>query len=113
MREARRKIMGKSNSKKKGGKKSGKDLPKQDAQPLPDTSEVIEEYQISADLDAQDDTTTRSKKFALKFASLKNKLKADASAGLVKLTATTAPDNLTRSAAEETAEEQIALKNRL
>ena len=72
--------MGKSSSKKKGGKKSGKDLSKQKTQSLPETAEMsLREHQISAATDTQDDTATRSKKFALKFAFLKDKLKVDAS----------------------------------
>jgi hypothetical protein len=70
--------MGKSSSKKKGGNKSERDLAKQKTQSLPETIDVIKEYPIQGVTDTQDDNATKSKKFALKFAFLKDKLKVDA-----------------------------------
>jgi len=102
--------MGKSSSKKKSGNKSGKDLPKQKTRSLPETAEVIEEHQISAATHTQDDTATRSKQFALKFACLKDKLKADTSTALDKSTVTPAPDIQTSSASDEMTEEQTVPK---
>jgi len=62
--------MSKSSSKKKGGNKSEKGLAKQNTQSLPITVDVIKEYPIQGATDTQDDTATKSKKFALKLALL-------------------------------------------
>lgn len=102
--------MGKSSSKKKGGNKSGKNPPKQKTHALPETADVIEEYQIPAATDTQDDAATKSRKFALKFACLKDRLKVDAYTEQGKSTDTSAPDNQTGSASEERNDEQAAPK---
>ena len=102
--------MSKSSSKKKGGNKSGKDLPKQKTQFLHETAGIIEQHQIPAVTYTRDDAATKSKKFALKFALLKNKLKVDTNTGLDKSTAIPALDNHTGSASDEMAEEPIAPK---
>ena len=102
--------MSKSSSKKKGGKQSRKDLAKQKTQSLPETANVIDEHQISAAAHIQNDTATKSKKFALKFTLLKDKLKVDTRAGLDKSTTLPAQDNQTGSASDEITEEQTAPK---
>jgi truncated hemoglobin YjbI len=101
--------MSKSSSKKKC-KKSGKDLPKQKTQSLPETADVIEDHQISAATHTKDDASTKSKKFALKFAFFKDRLKVDSRTGLDKSTATSTPDNQTGSASDEMVEEQTIPK---
>ena len=102
--------MSKSSSKKKGGNKSGKDLPKQSAKFLAETADIIEEHQIRTATDKLDDTATKSKKFALKFALLKDKLKVDNSAGPDNTTTTSAPVNQTVSISDGIAEDTIAPK---
>ena len=98
--------MGKSSSKKKGDKKAGKAVSKQKTKCLPETADVIEEYQIPASAaDTLDITATKSKEFALKFALLKDKLKADTRIGLDKPTAISAPDIQTGGASDEAYEE--------
>ena len=102
--------MAKSSSKKKGGKKSGKDSTKQKTRSLPKTADVIEEHPIPAATDTQDDAATKSKKFALKFACLKDKLKVDANSEQDRSTASSAPDNQTGYASDEMDGEQTAPK---
>jgi truncated hemoglobin YjbI len=103
--------MSKSSSKKKREKPSKKDLAKQKAQSLPETADINGRHQISPANGTRDDAATKSKNFALKFALLKDKLKADTSrAKLDKSTPIIAQDNPIDSAFDEIAEEQIALK---
>ncbi|MDD1635339.1 MAG: hypothetical protein LUQ06_03315, partial [Methylococcaceae bacterium] len=100
--------MVKSSSKKKN--KSGKDLPKKKTRSLHVTAEVIEEDKISATTDTQDDAATKSKKFALKFAFLKDKLELDTRTELNKSAATSILDNQTGSACDEITEDQTVPK---
>ena len=100
--------MVKSSSKKKN--KSGKDLPKKKTRSLHVTAEVIEEDKISATTDTQDDAATKSKKFALKFAFLKDKLKLDTRTVLNKSEATSILENQTGSACDEITEDQTVPK---
>jgi len=102
--------MSKSSSKKKGGKQSKKDLAKQKTQSLPETAYVIDEHQNSAATDTRNDTATKSKKFALKFTLLKDKLKVDTHAELDKSTTLSAQDNQTGFASDEITEEQTIPK---
>jgi len=103
--------MSKSSSKKKAGKKPGKNLPKQNNQSLLNTTKVIEEHQISTVTDSRDDTAKKSKKFALKFILLKEKLKTgNTNAKLDKSTVPSATDNQTVSAFDEITEEQTVPK---
>jgi truncated hemoglobin YjbI/predicted pyridoxine 5'-phosphate oxidase superfamily flavin-nucleotide-binding protein len=102
--------MVKSSSKKKGGKKPEKDLPKQKTKSLPATAAVIEKHQIPATTDTQEDTATKSKKFALKFTLLKNMLKVDTSNELDKPTATSTPNIQTGSVSDGMSEEQATPK---
>lgn len=70
--------MGKSGFKKKGGNKSGEDLTKQKASSLPETIDVIKEHHIAQPTnDTQNNSLTKSKNFALKFAFFKDRLKTD------------------------------------
>lgn len=100
--------MGKSSSKKEGDNKSGKDLAKQKTQSLPETIDVIKEHQIPGATDTQDDAATKSKKFALKFAFLKDKLKVDTYTEQDSSTAISTPDNQTGSASDEISDKQTA-----
>jgi len=102
--------MSKSGSKKKAAKQSKKDLPKQKTRSLSEPADVIEEHQIQAATDTQDDTATKSKKFALKFACLKDRHKVDAHTEPNKSTATPAPDNQTGFTSDEMTGEPTALK---
>jgi truncated hemoglobin YjbI len=74
------------------------------------TAEVIEEDKISATTDTQDDAATKSKKFALKFAFLKDKLELDTRTELNKSAATSILDNQTGSACDEITEDQTTPK---
>jgi truncated hemoglobin YjbI len=101
--------MGKSSSKKKGGNKSEKGLAKQKTQSLPITVDVIKEYPIQGATDTQDDTATKSKKFALKFAFLKDKLKVEGHTEQGNSsTATSTQNNLTGLAFDEISDRQTA-----
>jgi truncated hemoglobin YjbI len=94
--------MVKSSSKKGGKQSKKKDLPKQKTK----TADVIIEHQIPAATDTQDDAATKSKKFALKFAFLKDKLELDTRTELNKSAATSILDNQTGSACDEITEDQ-------
>ena len=101
--------MGKSSSKKKGGNKSEKGLAKQKTQSLPITVDVIKEYPIQGATDTQDDTATKSKKFALKFAFLKDKPKVEGHTEQGNSsTATSTQNNLTGLAFDEISDRQTA-----
>ena len=101
--------MVKSSSKKGGKQSKKKDLPKQKTKSLL-TADVIIEHQISATTDTQDDAATKSKKFALKFAFLKDKLELDTRTELNKSAATSILDNQTGSACDEITEDQTVPK---
>jgi truncated hemoglobin YjbI len=98
--------MVKSSSKKGGKQSKKKDLPKQKTK----TADVIIEHQISATTDTHDDAATKSKKFALKFAFLKDKLKLDTRTVLNKSEATSILENQTGSACDEITEDQTVPK---
>jgi truncated hemoglobin YjbI len=98
--------MVKSSSKKGGKQSKKKDLPKQKTK----TADVIIEHQIPAATDTQDDAATKSKKFALKFAFLKDKLELDTRTELNKSAATSILDNQTGSACDEITEDQTVPK---
>lgn len=102
--------MVKSSSKKGGKQSKKKDLPKQKTRSLLETAEVIEEDKISATTDTQDDAATKSKKFALKFAFLKDKLKLDTRTELDKSAATSILDYQTSSVCDEITEDQTVPK---
>jgi len=98
--------MVKSSSKKDGKQSKKKDLPKQKTK----TADVIIEHQISAATDTQDDAATKSKKFALKFAFLKDKLELDTRTVLDKSAVTSILDNPTGYACDEITEDQTVPK---
>ncbi|MDD5320234.1 MAG: pyridoxamine 5'-phosphate oxidase family protein [Methylococcales bacterium] len=99
--------MGKFSFRKKGSNKSGKYFHKQKQQVRTETvAGVPEEKPIPDDPDTPEKSAARSKNFALKFASLKDKLKADANTEQYKSAVTSTKNNQTGSAPYAMDEEQ-------
>lgn len=104
--------MSKFSFRKKGGNKSRRDFQRQETQP-PRTeiaADVVEENRTPVDPGTPEESATRSKNFALKFALLKDKLKVDANTEQNKSTVTSTQNNQTGFAHDAMDEKQTAPK---
>lgn len=103
--------MSKFSFKKKGANKSRKDIQRQENQSPPKMgADIVEDNQIPISSDIDEESAAKSKNFALKFAFLKDKLKADAKSARDNSTGTSPQNNQTGSAPDEKNKEQTTSK---
>ena len=103
--------MSKFSFRKKGGNKSRKNIQIQENLSRTETVlDVIEENRIQNDPDTLEESATRSKNFALKFAFLKDRIKFDANTRQDKSTVTSPQNNQSGFISDEISNEQIMPK---